>query len=205
MTCPANNHQDLTNSPASGQGLIEAMLAVAVVMVVMYSLLNLGALGLRNSRLASDRVVATRYLQQGIELLRAQRDQSGGWSQLSALPKDTVLCLNPQTGVISAGEPNCYYEDGGLREEYLLNQVFERTLLVSKVYRAAAEACPNDCSACGEITSAVGGHVDDCSLKITVQLAWPGVSANCEDHPVLGVVGNKYCLRTSTILTNWRQ
>ena len=70
----------------SGQGLIEAVLAIAVVMLITYALLNLGVIGLRNAGLSNDRVLSTRYLQEGIELLRAQRDGAAGWAGIAAPP-----------------------------------------------------------------------------------------------------------------------
>lgn len=186
-----------------GQGLIEAMLAVAVVMLVVYTLLNLGTLGLKNSRLAVDRMVATQLMQEGFEILRAKRDEPGGWSTFSSVTKDTMLCFDPANG--NSIEEVCTEIGGDFISSYLIDNSYERTFVFEGVNRESG-TCSSGCSACGKMTDS-GGTVDDCSIKVTMQVAWPGVAESCgtEGNPILGWAGkDRYCVQSTYLLTNWR-
>lgn len=192
----------------SGQSLVEAMLAVALVLTLGYSLLNLGSLALRSASYASDRVVANQLMQEGLEILRAMRDEDGGWSTLSAISAGTVGCFNLD-GTVRSG---CYETNGDFKEDLLLGgnllrpPDFERTFLVEEVKRNSTTNCPAGCSACGPVI-ATGNNIDNCSRKITVQVAWPGVTTACNDGSLIGnqVKGNKYCVKTTSILTDWKR
>lgn len=201
---------DLSRSD-SGQGLIEAMLAVAMVLSLVYALLNLGSMAYRSASYASDRVVANRLMQEGLEILRARRDEAGGWNDLFSIPTGAVRCFTLE------GVPrgDCYDETYSFQEDLLLGgsplraPAFERTFTVDQVWRAESENCPAGCNACGDIVtqSTAGSVLDNCSRKVTIQVAWPGVTTACQDGSVLGepVQGNKYCVRTISILTNWKR
>lgn len=68
---------------AKGQGLVETILAVAVSVIVVTSLVSLAVFALRNSRQASYATSATQIAQTQIELIRAYRDYNSPTSSIT--------------------------------------------------------------------------------------------------------------------------
>lgn len=188
-----------------GQGLIEATLAIALVLSLAYALVNLGVLAMRSAAYASDRAVAARYMQEGLEILRANRDETDGWSALSSVQTGWPLCFEPTDPTnLAQVRSDCYEITGEFNPNVLVGGRYERTFAVENVNRLNNTSCPIGCGACGPIVSS-GGFLDNCSRKVTVQVAWPGVTEACNTHPILGSEGRKYCVVSSTILTNWKK
>lgn len=185
----------------TGQGLVEVILATALILLVVYAMLNLASLGLLNARLLSDRTTAQQVLQEGEEILRAKRNAPNGWATIQNAPTGTVLCIDPATNAISS---NCVV-NGQFNQSYLVSGRFERTFELAEVKRSlTGSQCPVGCPSCGTITTAGGATVDTCTRRLTVQVAWPGVGQSCSDHPVLGILTKRYCIRSWTYLTRWR-
>lgn len=184
-------------SRQAGSTLIEAVLGVAIVLSVFYALTNLGTIAIRSSQLASDQVTASHLAQEVLEILRARRADLG-WSAIENLGLGTLLCID-HNGVITS--QNCY---AGNNFAYPVNSKFERTILVERVRRATASNgtnCPAGCSACGTIGSS--GTDDNCTRKITIQVAWPSTADNCQGPSVLEPRRTRYCAVTVSYLTNW--
>lgn len=66
----------LTVRKSSGQGLIELIAALAIIMIVLLALAGVGIMSIKNSDLAKNKALATKYAQEGMEKVRAYRDQS---------------------------------------------------------------------------------------------------------------------------------
>lgn len=63
----------------SGQSLIEMVIALGIASFIIIALMQSLITSAKNSRFAKNQTLATRYSQEGIELIRNQRD-SLGWS-----------------------------------------------------------------------------------------------------------------------------
>jgi len=66
----------------SGQSLIELVAALTIIMIVLLALAGAGLMSIRNSDLAKNKALATKYAQEGMEKVRAYRDQNG-WTVFS--------------------------------------------------------------------------------------------------------------------------
>ena len=63
----------------SGQTLIEALIAAAIVALVLTAILSGVTLSVRNSQFSKNQALATRYAQEALETIRHYRD-SAGWT-----------------------------------------------------------------------------------------------------------------------------
>lgn len=63
-------------SEEKGQSLVEMIVAIAVMMVVVVSLISVATTSLRNASFSRDQSLATKYAQDAIENVRAYRDQN---------------------------------------------------------------------------------------------------------------------------------
>ena len=189
----------------SGQMLIETILTLGLVVVVSFALIGLGLVGLRNAKLASDRLNANKAERDGLERIRALRDTPTGWTAITALPVNQRLCFDSDLNFSMTND--CTEVDGSIRDAAKVNGVYERSFKLSYVNRATnAEfgTCPAGCAACGPIVAS-GGKIDSCTRKVTMQVAWPGTNVNCNSDPVLGTTQSRNCVTTTSIITNWRR
>lgn len=60
----------------SGQSLLEVVMAMAIAVVVISGLVSAVTLAVRNSTFAKNQTLATKYAQEGLEKVRAYRDQN---------------------------------------------------------------------------------------------------------------------------------
>lgn len=58
-----------------GQSLIEMVVAIAVVLIVIVALVAITTVSIRNANFSRNQALATKYAQEGIEKVRAYRDQ----------------------------------------------------------------------------------------------------------------------------------
>lgn len=189
---------------ASGQMLIETILTLGLVVVVSFALIGMGLVGLRNAKLATDRLNANKAERDGLERIRALRDTPTGWAAITGLPVNQRLCFDSS---LNFSIVNSCTDVGIFRQEAMVNNLYERSFKLSYVNRATnAEfgTCPTGCSACGPIVAS-GGKIDSCSRKITMQVAWPSINVNCNSDPVLGTTQARNCVTTTSIITNWRR
>ncbi len=59
-----------------GQSLIEMIVAIAVVLIVVVALVAITTVSIRNANFSRNQALATKYAQEGIEKVRAYRDQT---------------------------------------------------------------------------------------------------------------------------------
>ena len=64
---------------AGGQSLIEAVAAVAVIMIVLTGLISALVYSMANTRFARSKAESNRYAEEAIEWLRVQRDSADSW------------------------------------------------------------------------------------------------------------------------------
>jgi len=83
-------------SKASGQSLVEMIVAIAVMMVVVVSLISVATTSLRNASFSRDQALATKYAQDAIENVRSQRNQNP-WDSFA------TECININCGTILSG------------------------------------------------------------------------------------------------------
>lgn len=94
-----------------GQGLVETILAVAVSVIIVTSLVSLAVFALRNSRQASYATSATQIAQTQIELIKAYRDNPNiVWADFTAI-------------ISTCGNPNgkCYFTQGATSVDFPVN------------------------------------------------------------------------------------
>jgi len=87
----SDSYRDMHNAAVCrrGQSLIEAVVAIGVVIMLVTGLIVGTTVALKNSRLARNRSTANKYAQEGIELARGLRDR--GWIGFQA--RDGLYCL----------------------------------------------------------------------------------------------------------------
>ena len=119
----------ILNFKASGQSLIEVVIAVGVVVALALSLVTTSLLTQKTSRGARNNIQATKLVQQSIEQVRVFRDRNN----LGSFPADgtcyklVVTDPNPQIWNFVSGAVNC-------PESIAFNNVtFSRTIAVSTV------------------------------------------------------------------------
>jgi Tfp pilus assembly protein PilV len=95
----------LSKKTQLGQTLIEVLTALAVVLLVIVALIRATTTSMKSSDFSKSQVLATRYGQEAIEWIRAERDKS--WSNLSThLSTYCLTSLSWSTGT-------CPYSLGG--------------------------------------------------------------------------------------------
>lgn len=106
---------------SSGQTLLEIIVAVGVMVLLITGLVVGTSVSLRTSQYGQRRSQATKYAQEGIEIMRALRD-STDWDEYIALDTNgsgaTLLCLGNDQNPTQAtscdpnlGENNTYTRD----------------------------------------------------------------------------------------------
>lgn len=134
-----------------GFGLLEIVIATAIISGTIFSLLFVFLISSRLAAESSDKVRANFLAEEGLEALRILRDET--WSSLGGLSAGTnyYLSFNTVTSVWSIGASNPGYID----------DLFHRTITVENVNRDA-----ND-----NIVSS-GGTNDPDTKKFNVSVAW---------------------------------
>lgn len=141
-----------------GFGVIEIIIASAIIGIAVFSFIQVGQLSLRLSRLASDRITASFLLQEGMEGVRFLRDES--WStNIANLIAGTsyFLTFNGSRYALGGTEPP------------LMNGKFRRRAVLSEVRRNA------------EQDIAESGAVDPSTKKVTVEISWLSGAATTTD------------------------
>lgn len=140
---------------ASGFGLVEIIVVVAIVVVAVVSFGEIMRFSLTALRGEKSEMEATLLTQEGFEAMRALRDQS--WNtNIATLANDTKYYLATTT----AG-PNVAWSLSTIAPNRLINSKFWRTLVFAPVNRDA-----ND-----RIASS-GGTLDSGTRQITVTVTW---------------------------------
>lgn len=80
----------LIGKVTGGQSLIEMVVAIAVVVIVILALVAITTTSIRNAAFSRNQALATKYAQEGMEKVRAYRDQTD-WATFTI----TSNCQNP--------------------------------------------------------------------------------------------------------------
>ncbi|MCM8787807.1 MAG: hypothetical protein NC935_07160 [Candidatus Omnitrophica bacterium] len=84
----------------SGQTLIEVLFSVGVISVCLVGLTIATTTALRNNRLSKEYTLANKYAEEGLEIVRQQRDQALNWEQF--------LTINDRCDSIDALFQRCF-------------------------------------------------------------------------------------------------
>ncbi|MDP3769674.1 MAG: hypothetical protein U1A25_03055 [Candidatus Sungbacteria bacterium] len=146
MILSSRNHH---LSSRSGFGLIEVVVVTAIVIVVLGAFLESGALSIRLLRTQKESLAATMLAQEGMEAVRAVRDES--WTaNITPLVDGAAyypVVINNKW-VITANNPG------------LQNNLYTRSIVFGQVSRD------------GQDNIASSGTVDADTRKVTVTVAW---------------------------------
>lgn len=116
----------------SGQSLIEAIVAMAVALLIISGLVSAVIVAVKNSQFARNQSLATQYASEGIEWIRSQRDNNWTNFYLKAGPVNDPYkyCLN---NIILSWPPNtpCGSSDYSLGNN--VKQNFKRQANISIV------------------------------------------------------------------------
>lgn len=124
---------------AKGQGLVETILAVAVSVIVVTSLVSLAVFALRNSRQASYATSATQIAQTQIELIKAYRDNPNvTWADFTTI-------------ISTCGNPNgkCYFTQGAASTDFPINHSGEDASKSPFTYYYNLSCSSGTCNAVG--------------------------------------------------------
>lgn len=147
-----------SSSGNPGFGVIEIIIASAIIGIVVFSLIQVGQFSLKLSRLASDRVAAGFLLQEAMEGMKLLRDES--WSaNIANLTTGTpyFLTFNGSRYTLTGAEPP------------LIDRKFRRRIVLSEVRRNAQQDI------------AASGTVDPSTKKVTLELSWLNGTATTTD------------------------
>ena len=145
-----------------GFGVLEILIASAVVSTAFISLFFVFVLSQRAVLGASEKVRANFIAEEGLEVMRHLRDKS--WSaNLAPLAPGTLYYLSFDAG--SSAWSTTISSPG------LIDGVFERTVRVAAVMRDGADDIVDS-----------GGIVDPDTLKIIVTTTWEGRSVGAETY-----------------------
>lgn len=145
------------SSKKSGFGLIEIIIASAVITMVMVGVFSASQLSLRLVRNSAVEGSANFLLEEGIEAVRTIRD--AGWSaNIAPLISGTTYypVFNPGVWTLTAINPG------------LIDSVFERTAILDDVYRRNSDDDIVD------ISSPDPKTLDAGTKRITVRVTWAG-------------------------------
>jgi len=96
----------------SGQSLIEAIVAMAVALLIISGLVSAVIIAVKNSQFARNQSLATQYASEGLEWIRSQRDNS--WTIFySKAETTTTYCLNTLSWLSSSQCGSSDYALGG--------------------------------------------------------------------------------------------
>lgn len=142
----------MKTTPQKGISVIEVVVVVFVTTVLLYSVVQLALLSLQVSREKKLELRAAYYVHEGVEAIRAMRDES--WAtRIASLTASSVYYIIPASNswIFSASNPGP------------LDGIFTRTAIMQNVSRDAAT----------DDIDASGGGVDDPDTKrFTVSAAW---------------------------------
>lgn len=104
---PITSHQSLEK----GQSLVEVIIALAVAVIVIIALVRVVVTSIHNASFARNQALATKYAQEGLEKLRAYRDQNT-WqnftinctSTLRSVSLPSLFVLSADTGCNCGGD-----------------------------------------------------------------------------------------------------
>ena len=139
----------IKQNKSAGIGLIEIIIASAIIAIALSALAGLGNFSLKIQNRLQKNTAASYLASEAIEAARAVKDES--WSNLSGLPTDTALFPaqsgNPAKWVFSTGS------------ETIGN--FSRQIIISNVNRDANDDVAQS-----------GGVLDSNTKKITATIYW---------------------------------
>jgi len=142
----------------SGFGVIEIIIASAIISIVVFSLIQIGQLSLKLSRLASDRVAAGFLLQEAEEGMKFLRDESWNANIANiATGGSYFLTFNGTHYALTGIEPP------------LINGKFKREITLSEVRRNAQQDI------------AESGTIDPSTKKVVLEISWLNESATTTD------------------------
>ena len=90
-----------------GQSLFEVVFALAIAGIILIGIVSLATSAVRNTTFARNQSVATRYVQEGVEWLREQRDTDWGDFLGRASAGGRVWCLSSSPIGSWPGEGGC--------------------------------------------------------------------------------------------------
>ncbi|QQG45984.1 MAG: hypothetical protein HYY55_03335 [Candidatus Niyogibacteria bacterium] len=131
----------------AGFGLLEAVVAVSLVAVSLFSLVAVGQIAFKSATESLDGIEAAYLAEEGVEVLRLMRDDN--WSNISALAPDQTY-----QPVFSAGSWSA------TTAPQLIDGKFSRTFVLRRVYRDAGD------------NIAVSGTLDTDAVKAELNLDW---------------------------------
>jgi len=109
------------NKKAKGQSLLEVLIALAVATIVVLALVKAVTVAIRNASFARSQVSATKYAQEAMEWLRAERDKK--WSDFSDRAGATY-CLNQLSWPAPSGcLPSSFITDTSFQRELVLTDL----------------------------------------------------------------------------------
>lgn len=77
----------------SGQSLVEVLIGLSMAIIIVGALINMVVSSLRNSQFAKTSAQATKYAQEGIEILRTDRDRSSDWGTFVSARTVSLWCI----------------------------------------------------------------------------------------------------------------
>lgn len=98
--------------PCKGQSLFELVIAFGIAVLITTSLVKLVTISVKNSTFAKNQALSTRYAQEGMEWVRAERDKD--WNTLLTKSSSPTWCLNTLTWAAVAGNCGSNTMPGGL-------------------------------------------------------------------------------------------
>lgn len=108
-----------------GQTLIEALVALGIVLIVIVAIVTVVTIALSRSQFVKERTQAQKYAQEGIEWVRSERDR--GWSNLAnQVPagQSQTYCFN--TSPISS------WPGAGTCSDFTLSSLFKRDVVLTR-------------------------------------------------------------------------
>lgn len=143
----------------NGFGLIEVVIAVAIIAVAVAFLFNVAVLALRISDDANQRIIAANLLEEGYEIVRNVRDdlvEDGDWNDVEVVfpPGGTTRCFDVVGGTYDiSGASNCALTS---------HPDFTRTINVAQALRNESN----------ELDQTPGGSTESEALFFTITVAW---------------------------------
>lgn len=95
-----------------GQSLFELVIAFGIAVLITTSLVKLVTISVKNSTFAKNQALSTRYAQEGMEWVRAERDKD--WNTLLTKSSSPTWCLNTLAWAAVAGNCGSNTMSGGL-------------------------------------------------------------------------------------------
>ena len=139
----------MSNVSQKGAGLLEIIIAVSVITVSFFAVVQVSVLALKGVQARNDRAKALVYVQEGMEAVRNIRD--GGWAANIA----TLNFGQTYYVTVSGGKWTLTQTNPGLIES-----TFARTLVVDNVSRDVSD------------NIAGSGTNDPETKKVTVTVSW---------------------------------